>query len=181
MADVAPRRINLQVEETKHKAGVSEATFTRTAQAVNFVNMKQYDSRGFFLNGPYFAGDGKKDVDGAWIVLFDIEIIGVAMFNHVAGTSGTTRLDVHRFTASGTPAGGTSIFTTRPALSFSSGNNAMVVRDVLNSVTLQGPSGSTVPVLSITDLNAGDMLSLDLDNAQPGGENCGLILYYRPR
>lgn len=51
-----------------------------------------------------------------------------------------------------------------------------------SGVTLEGPTGTTVPTLAIDELNAGDLLTLNLDAAQGGGaENCGLILYYIPR
>jgi hypothetical protein len=181
MADAPERRINLQTEEVASRAGVSEATATRIAQSVNFVNKRQYDSRGFFLNGPYASQGAQAGVDGAWAVLFDVDIVGVMMFNLVAGTSGTTRLDIRRFTAPNTPSNGATIFTTRPAITTAAGSNAYLFRDVLNSETIIGGSGLTQPVMSITELNRGDMLTLNLDNAQVGGQNCGVILYYRPR
>lgn len=182
MADITDRRINIQQEETKYRASVSEATLTRVGASINFVNKRQFDTRGFFLNGPYgTAGIPQTDVDGAWGVLFDIEIVGIMMFNHVAGFSGTTTLDLRRYTASNTPVGGTSIFSTKPSLSFTSGNNAFLFKDVLNNLDLQNPTGATMPVVSTVNLNAGDMVSLNVDAAQTGGENCGILVYFRPR
>lgn len=181
MADATPRRINIQSEEVRYRSAVSESTMTRVGQSINFINLKQYDSRGFFQNGPYFTGGVQAGVDGAWPVLFDVEIIGVSMFNLVAGTSGTTTLDVRRFTASNTPAGGASIFSVKPSITSAAGNNAFVFYDFLNSVVLENPTGTTLPVLSVTNLNAGDMLTLNIDSAQPLAQNCGLVLYYRPR
>lgn len=180
MADITPRRINIQEEETAYRSAVSEATLSRVGASTNFINLRQYDSRGFFLNGPYSTiASPQLGVDGAWFILFDVEIVGVGMFNLVEGSSGTTTLDIRRFTASNV--GNTSIFSTRPSLSTASGSYAYVFRDVLNGVTLEAPTGSTVPVLSTTNLNAGDMLVMNKDDAQVGGENCGLLLYYRPR
>jgi len=179
MADITPRRINIQEEETAYRAAVSEATLSRVGASTNFINMKQYDSRGFFLNGPYSIIGAQTGVDGAWGILFDIEIIGVMMFNLVAGSSGTTTLDIRRFTASNT--GNTSIFTVKPSLTNASGNNAFVFRDFLNSITLESPTGATVPTLAVTNLNAGDMLTMNKDASQVGGENCGILIYYRPR
>lgn len=181
MADAPEKRINLQTEELKVGAGVSESTITRMGQAVNFVNKKQYDSRGFFLNGPYASGGVQAGVDGAWGILFDVEIVGVMMFNLVAGSHGVTILDVRRFSGINTPAGGESIFSTQPSIESSSGDNAYVIRDVLNGQTLITGSGIIAPEISIKELNAGDMLTLNIDAAQTGGQNCGLLIYYRPR
>jgi hypothetical protein len=143
--------------------------------------VKNYDSRAFTLNGPYYIVGAENGVDGGWGVLFDMEIIGVMMYNLVSGSSGTTQLDVRRFTGPNSPSGGTSIFSTRPAISSAAPNNAYVFRDVLNGVTLASGTGTTVPVLSITQLNAGDMLTLNKASSQNGGETAGLIIYYRPR
>lgn len=179
MADIPERRIIIQEEETAYRAAVSEATLSRVGAVSNFISKRQYDSRGFFLNGPYGTIGAQTGVDGAWAVLFDIEIIGVMMFNLVAGSSGTTTLDIRRFTASNT--GNTSIFSTKPSLTSASGNNAYVFRDVLNATNLEAPTGSTVPVVSTVNLNAGDMLTMNKDASQVGGQNCGILIYYRPR
>lgn len=183
MADIAPSRIILQEEEVQYRGSVSEATLFRFGAAANFVNLRQYDSRGFFLNGPYDAvGGAQTGVDGSWGVLFNVEIIAVMMFNLVAGSSGTTTLDIRRFTASNT--GNTSIFSTKPSIASSAGNNAFVFRDYLNETTLENPAGTTLPVLtggSTFNLNAGDMLTMNIDAKQVGGQNCGVLLYYRPR
>lgn len=182
MSDIAPQRIIIQQEETKYRAAVSEATLSRVGATTNFINMKQYDSRGFFLNGPYGNGAGSTGVDGAWGILFDIEIVGIMMFNLVTGgVPGTwTQLDIRRFTATNT--GNTSIFSTKPRLSGSTPNNAYLFLDLLNSTTLEDPGlGATLPVMATTQLNAGDMLTMNLDTAMTGGQNCGILLYYRPR
>ena len=181
MAAVPDRRILIQQEEVKYRASVSEATLTRVAATSNFIANRQYDSRGFFLNGPYSTGGIQTSVDGAWALLFDVELVGIMMFNHVAGVSGVTTLDVRRFTASNTPVGGTSIFTTKPSLSFTSGNNSFLFKDLLNNVDLQNPTGATMPVVSTVNLNRGDMLTINIDAGQTRAENCGLVLYYRPR
>lgn len=182
MADISEARNNIQEEETNYRAAVSEALLKRTGASINFINKRQYDTKQFFLNGRYDRISGAQTgVDGANMMLFDAEIVGVMMFNLVAGSSGTTTLDIRRFTASNTPAGGTSIFSTKPSISYTAGNYAFVAYDFLNSTTLENPSGTTLPVLSITNLNAGDLLVLNIDDKQISGENCGLIIYYRPR
>lgn len=185
MTDIAPQRINIQQEETRYKASNSEALLSRVGSAINLINLRQYDSRGFFLNGPYSIIGAQQGVDGAWGILFDVELIAVHMFNLVAGSSGNTTLDVRRFTASNTPAGGASIFSTKPTLSSAAGNNAYLFKDMLNGVDVQAPTGATMPVFDNGGgpflLNRGDMLTINKDSSQVGGQNCGLVLYYRPR
>lgn len=180
MSDVTPERIILQTEEVSYRAAVSEATFTRVAATNNFISTYQYDTKAFYLNGRYFGKAAPQTgVDGAHIMIFNMEIIGISMFNLVAGASGTTTLDVKRRTASG--GSGTSIFSTKPSIASTAGNNAWVSRVLVPADTiLENPSGTTAPVLSTTTLNAGDMITLDTFATQTGAENCGLILYLRP-
>lgn len=182
MADIVERRVIIQQEETKYRAAVSEATLSRVGAVTNFISKRQYDSRGFFLNGPYDTAAGSTGVDGAWGILFDIEIVGIMMFNLVTGgVPGTwTQLDIRRWTATNT--GNTSIFSTKPRLSGSVPNNAYIFLDLLNNTTLESPIlGATLPVMATTQLNAGDMLTMNLDTAMTGGQNCGILIYYRPR
>ena len=133
-----------------YKAAVSESTFTRFGSSINFINKRQFDSKTFEINGPYKVATA---VDGAYIVPFDMEITGVGAFNIVAGSSGTTTFNVRRFTASGVDAG--SIFSTKPSITSAAGNNAYVARRLIPSdTTLENPAGTTIPVISVTDINA---------------------------
>lgn len=177
MADILEQRLNIQSEEVAYKAAVSESTFTRVGSAVNFINKRQFDSKTFEINGPYRAANA---IDGAYIVPFDMEITGVGVFNIVNGSSGTTQFNVRRFTASNVDAG--SIFSTKPAINTSAGNNAYVARRLIPSDTiLENPTGTTLPVISVVNINAGDMLVCDVESAQVGAQNCGLVIWYRPR
>ncbi len=185
MSDIPEKRIIMQQEEATYNAANSEALLSRVGATANFIAKRQYDSRGFFLNGPYSILGAQTGVDGAWPILFDVELMAVAMFNLVAGASGSTTLDVRRFTASNTPAGGSSIFTTKPSLPYSTGNNAYLFKDFVNNADIQAPSGAVMPVFDNGGgpflLDRGDMLTINKDASQVGGQNCGLILYYRPR
>ncbi len=185
MADITPARIIIQQEEVQYRGSVSEATLSRMGATSNHIALNQYDSRGMFINGPYDSVSGSQvGVDGAWLILKDAEILGVGMINLVAGSSGTTTLDVRRFTASNTPTGGASIFSTKPSIASSAGNNAYVLKDFSTGETLENPAGTTVPVLvggSTFNVNKGDMLTMNIDAKQVGGQNCGVLLFYRPR
>lgn len=177
MAEITASKNNIQIEEVSYKSSISEATGFKLGAAINFINNRQYDTKQFNLNGTYsYPGVG---LDGAYGVLWDCEIVGCMMFNLVAGTSGTTTLDLKRYTASDT--GGTSIFGTKPAISYTAGNNAFVFQRFIDGTTLENPTGTTLPVLNSTQLNAGDMLVLELTAYQAGAKNCGLMLFTRPR
>lgn len=98
----------------------------------------------------------------------------------VAGTVGSIEVDVRRYTASNT--GGTTIFTTKPAIPYTAGNNAYVfTRFTPTTSNLELATGGTAPVMSVTNLNEGDMLVVDITAVQTNGENAGLIIFHRPR
>jgi hypothetical protein len=178
MVDIAPQRINIQEAETNYKASVSEALLKRVGASTNFINDSQYVRWDFKANGPYKTGPG---LDGAIIFEADVEISAVSMYNLIAGTSGTTTIDIRRYTSSNTPAGGTSIFSVKPSISFTAGNYAYVSYNFVTSTALENPSGTTLPVLSTVNLNAGDMLVLNIDAVQVLAQNCGLSIGFRPR
>lgn len=80
---------------------------------------------------------------------FDITITGVRILIGTAGVSGTTEIDLKYKRGVGSY---TSIFTTKPSVSYSDGNDAISSNAVLN--------------LSEVNLQAGDILRLDITSAQ---------------
>ena len=177
MSDITEERLNIQNEEMAYKSALSESTFTRLGSAVNFINKRQFDTKIFEINGPFKTATA---IDGAFIVPFDIEIIGVGAFNIVNGSSGTTTFNVRRFTASNVDVG--SIFSTKPAISSAAGNNAYVAKRLApTDFALENPAGTTLPVISVVNINAGDMLLCDIDSVQTSAQNCGLVIWFRPR
>lgn len=182
MAQLPPERAFLYEEEVDYKSGVSESLMIKTGKVINFINERQHGERGFFVNGPYSAIAGAQTgVDGFWIIPYDIEILGVTVFNLVAGSSGTTTFDLHRFTAPGVDAG--SVFSVKPALASTAGNHSYVgvISNGAGYTTIGGGTGMTAPTLSTINLNQGDALRFDLDAKMTGAQNCGLIVYFRPR
>jgi hypothetical protein len=178
MAEITATRRNIHVEETDYRSAVAEAVLQKVGGSVNFINDKQYDTKAYFANGPYDSVSGAQTgVDGLYVCLFDMEIIGVVMFNIVAGTSGTTTFDVHRLTAPNTDAG--TIFSTKPSIASTASSQAYVGFGPGGSIG--GGTGMTAPVLSTTDLDAGDALRIDFDAKMSGAENAGLLIYIRPR
>jgi hypothetical protein len=177
MADITRLKRNIQVEETDFRSAVSESVLQKVGGSVNFINDRQYDTKGFFLNGKYgTATVPMTAIDGLYVFPFDAEIFNVYMFNIVAGSGGTTELDIKRLTDSG--GSPTSIFSTTPKIASTAGARAYV------GVGESG-AGLTAPVLSggaPFDVNAGDAVYVDLIQKQTGDpENCGVILYLMPR
>ena len=113
MADVTPARENIQIEETRYRSSVSEATFTKVGGSVNFINNRQYDSHSFNLNGQIGLFSTVVGPDGVFNFLFDAEIVGFSY--HIGSTTGSSSsviVDIHRLTGGDTDAG--SIFFNSP-------------------------------------------------------------------
>jgi hypothetical protein len=176
--EVTPARSNIYVEDVQYKSSISEAVGTKIAGAINMVNHNQYDEKIWMLNGLY-SSEAAGGLDGAYICARDMEIIGVAMYNLVAGSSGTLELNIIRHTSSGVS--GSSIFSTTPKLTTASGNNAFLFYDFSNSIAVENPSGATQPVLVSVNLDKGDMLTMNKVQGQVNGESCGIMIQMRPR
>jgi len=166
----------IESEETKFRYAGSESIMQKMGKSINFINTYQFDTWMFPLNGPYdIVSDPQLSAAGLYIVPtgISLEIFDVAMWNVVAGTSGTTELDVlYTLTSGGSF---TSIFTTTPKIAFGAGDNAYVQ-------TGGSGTGLTAPVLTSTPLTipSGAALRLDKLSSQVGGENAGLTLFFRP-
>lgn len=180
MADVVPLKKNIKTEDVQFRSSISESVGNKIGASLNFVNTYQYDAKAFFLNGPYSVrGSSQTGVDGAYICASNMEIYAITMFNLVAGSAGSITLDVKRRTTSG--GSGTSIFSTKPSISYTAGNNAFVGYRFSDSTTLEHPTGTTLPVLTSVNLDAGDMLTCDVTAVQTNGQNAGLVVHMRPR
>ena len=181
MADLSEQRLDIQVEETRFNAAVSEAVAQRLGKSINFINKRQYQAKTFQINGPYGGVSVPVlGIDGAWGMFNNSEIVGLLMYNLVGGASGTLEIDLKKVDQSGgTPV---SIFSTTPKLTSASGNNAFLFYDFQNSVAIENPSGATQPVLTSVNLDVGDLIRCDLISVQASpAANCGIVLYYRPR
>lgn len=178
MADYPSTRKNIQTEEVDFKSSVSEATLKKVAGSVNFINNRQHSEKQFFANGRYgiMSSYPQTGVDGLVFFEFNATIINVWAFNLVVGSSGTTELDVKRATASG--GSFSTIFSTTPKFASTSANNSYVDA---NGYQPAG-TGITAPVLSLTNVDQGDALRLDIISAMGGTpENCGIVIHYIPR
>lgn len=180
MADkVGEARADIYLLEVMRKASISEATAQKIAGAINFINNRQYDTHQFNFNGLYKLGVGVVGADGYLPVLFDMEITGISMVNRLSGTSSYTEIDLQWFSGSNSNEG--SIFSTLPRISNEASDNCYLIWDEINDVGVSNPAGTTLPVLTKTEFNAGDAIFCKINSAMPDAEDCALYVHFRPR
>lgn len=183
MADLADERINIQQDEVKYRAAVSEVLLTRVGSAINFINNKQYKHFEFgFLKAVGTAANPTYAKFSPPLVISDFEafptnseIVGIEVEHDVTGSSGTSELDIEWSTQnSGT---WSTIFSTTPKVASTAPNDAQF--DTFGNAST--PTGCTVPVLSKSTFNAGDRIRckcLSLMAGTPNGFK--LTIFYRP-
>lgn len=191
MSDLVPRRRNTQVEGSRFLSAVSENLFQSVAADNNFINYFQMMDKRFNFNGNYATvALPIVAADGLDVFEFDSQIIDVWLFIRVAGSSGTTEIDLE---VADTPAGPwTSIFTTTPKINYVAGdyvwvgsvNPSLVGSEYNPSPAYVAPANTTAGVLdsAVTDLRpAWSAMRCNLTTAQGGApDGCGFLLRYRP-
>lgn len=183
MTDIAGQRKMIQEEEVDFRSPFSESLMQRMGAAINHINVYQYDTRKIALDGSYsVASVPQTGVEGLEAFPFGIQLFDVCMWNMVAGSSGTTELDIKAASSSGGTF--TSIFSTTPKIASSAGNNSYFLKSI------GAGAGQTAPVFNTTDfaatadgifIPAGYALRTDLIQKQGGApENCGITIFFRP-
>lgn len=137
------------------------------------VSAGGFSTHSFKLNGIYGGVAAFNGVDGLWIVPGNIEIHGIYIYQENAGSSGTTELDLKvKPFGSGSF---TSIFSTRPKITPSSGNDSWC--------GIGMPfTGCTQPVMTNQPLtvSSGSAIRMDLVSTQSGpASGVGLVVIYR--
>src|SRR6056297_2236032 len=176
MSDVTPARNNIKIQDVAFRSALSESVGSKIAGAINFLNTKDYQTHSFNFNGAYSLGVGVVGADGIFPILFDMEIVGLTMFNRKSGTTGTTELDVEWL--NGTNSNQGSIFSTTPKMTSSTSDFSYLIRDELNGSNVELPTGATAPVFSKTHFEAGDALFCEIVSAMTGAEDCSLLIHF---
>lgn len=179
MPEITPARKNIFTESVQFKSSVSESIGSRIGASINFINSFQYDTHQFNFNGRYALGVGVVGADGIFPILFNMEIVGLTMFNRVSGASGTTEIDIDWLNGSNSNQG--TIFSTTPKIASTAPNLAYIIRDELNSINVELPTGATAPVFSKTQFDAGDALIIEIVTAMSDAEDLSVLLHFRPR
>lgn len=164
MTDLSPARKQIQAEEVKPNAAVSESLMTRLGQGINFINTRHVYQHSFHLNYEYNTEEVPSlGIDGYMTYPFPFRIIEVqVMSGSENGGAGFTELDL-KWAADG-DATYESIFTTTPKFT-----NAVQPNDTIR--TGQTKTGWTAPVVTKTDFAAFDKIKLDLLNQLDGDVN----------
>lgn len=180
MANIPGTRNIIQVEEVAASSAISSGTGGRLGANDNFILTNFGHTIHWEANGAYSNTTGKTTiVDGAKILLRNLELIGFGFFIETAGSAGITEIDIKRQVASGST--GTSIFSVRPSISYSAGDRSKVVKIFDPATDVYNPAGTVLPVFSTTLFNAGDALFLDFISRQTGSSHLTVDLYFRVR
>lgn len=180
MSDLTPIKKNIQVEETRFRSAVSEAIAQKLGSSINFINKYQNETKRFEVNGQYnLLTIPFNAVDGLDIILTDITIVGVSMYVHKSGSSGTTEFDLKYAT---TPGGSfTTMFSTTPKIQSAAGDDVWIYQNLITN-TSSALANTTAPVLSVTSLTANSAIKADILQAQSGdARGAGITIYYAPR
>lgn len=110
----------------------------------------------FHIIGPHYNFAAATAVTGCRVP-FNLTLTGAKLFIPKAGTSGTLQVDVQFQRVSGF----TTIFTTKPSLLYSVGDNATSTNAAINA--------------GVASLQAGDQLRLDISAVQVG---CPMAILY---
>lgn len=118
-------------------------------------NLGLIQTERWFLNTGLGTGT---EQGGIWIPPVALTIIEVRIYLKTIGGSGITRVDIHK--------NGTTIFTTQAN------------RPTINQPA--GPNPPTTPAVpDITALAAGDLIRVDVDNADDGADELTVEIIYR--
>lgn len=177
MSDFPGSRLFIQSEQVVTRRPTSESLFQPMAGSINSILARNYFATVFSANGSYRGALGRNRFDGFFRFKFNAQIIAVSILNGDPGTSGTTEVDILRFTASGGI--GSSIFSTTPKITSAAPANSWVA-------TGESGTGLVAPVLvgapANFNVNAGDVLQAKLLQAMGGNpKDLQVEVYWLPR
>lgn len=178
--DLVGQRIILQNEELKNGVPASEGTMQRMGKQGNFLIEKVWSSITFNMNGHVGSyGNIQNNVDQIRHIPWDCSIISVCASAYNAGTDGSTIFELVRRPVGGGPI--QSIFSTQPNIPYSAGNYARTIKRFADNTLLYNSAGASNPVLAIINLDAGDVLELNLIGVQSNSLNASLEIALRIR
>ena len=190
MADITMAKANIDQNETKYGAAMSESTFSKIGGSINFLNGTNQHRHAWNLNGPYTKFTSGDILDGLFIFPTDVEVTAFTMSTSVGGS---VAVDIFRLT-SPTDRNGDTIFSTRPSLSSTdttTGNEFNGSWSAMSLVDSGGAAQATVqssdkwanaelPVFETYQFNQFDAIYLQIHSASGNGEDLSVNLYFRP-
>ena len=164
MTDIVPSRNIIQVEETKYKASVSEATMQRIGASINFIINKIYDRLYFEWGQVPRVTTYSEGLQGIRYIYETVEISRYILSTFTAGTSGTNAVNFSVYNEFNTLLG--DLFSTPPSIGSGAGNRAIVGKDVENSQDILAGASKVVGILNYTQLNSGWYIIPKITSAQ---------------
>jgi len=183
MADVTPAKQNIQQEEVDFKSAVSEQMLTKVAGSVNFVNDKQMCTFKFDFLGPFKPISGSED--GRITFINDVEICGFSTSLRDTGSSGVTKIDLHKINAAGADQGSIFQLFHTYEIPSSNTNEAGFFRNFIDGTsafptgTFSGTRGDIPDANRL--FNAGETLTVDLVTNATDAKDLSVTVFYRPR
>lgn len=179
MVDIPDSRNIMQIEESSFRAAVSESLLYRMGGVSNFLAHRNHQEKNWFFNGKYnIVASPQIGVDGLTFFEFNAEIVDVFMYVQLAGSSGTTEIDLKYSTVPGGGVGSfTSLFSVTPKIQSAAGDYIWI------SVGTSEPN-TTAPVLTgaASTITPNTALRADILSTQAGSvSGAGLVVLYRPR
>jgi len=176
MSNFPGDRLLIQTEQLVTRRPTSESLFQPMAGSINHILENNYFATIFTANGAYKSGLGRNRFDAFFRFKFNAQIIGASILNGDPGISGTTEIDVLRFTTSGGL--GTSIFATTPKITSAAPANTWIG-------TGETVTGAVAPVLSTVprlNVNIGDVLQAKFLQVMGGNpKDVQVEIYWLPR
>ena len=204
MADITMAKANIDQNEVKYGAAMSEATFTKIGGSINHINGTQFKAHSWNLNGNLASSTTTEILDGLFVFPYDAQLVALTMSMSVIPTGDAATVDIFRVTSSGSTA--TSIFSTRPSFTSSvtqevstkphpvflgislveTGGGISSELDPASG-SFSGASdkpaaGATLPIFASAQIqpNQFDAYYLKM-NAAASGQDLNVTIYFRPR
>ena len=179
MPDITPKRDNIVEQEVDFKSGIAERTWFKIGAATNFINDRQNQIHAFNYNGLTRLHTSILGADGVFPCLFNMEIVGLTVFQRRGGSSSSTIINMEWFDAPASNQG--SIFSTKPQISSAGGDQNYMVFNAITDTTTEIGVGFTAPVFSKKIFNAGDVINCIIEQSMPDSEDLMVMIHHRPR
>ena len=191
-ADITMSKSNIDQNEVKYGAAMSEATFTKIGGAINFINGSHSYRHTWNLNGRYSNVSSGDVLDGLFVFMSDVEVVGFSMSTAIRGT---VSVDILKLDNPADTVGAT-IFKTdetnegRPKLHDDDGNLSYLGMSLIDSsgdaqstvVSSSKDSNAVLPVFSTTEFGQFEAIYLQVYGTPSGdGEDLSVNIYFRPR
>jgi hypothetical protein len=175
MTEIVGARRILQEEEFENRAGVSEGTFFRLGEAMNFIMTEQVIPYVYEFAGPFQPISGGEG--GILALMNNQDIVGISGRLRDTGASGNSEFDLH-YERNGVDQG--TILTANLVIPNTVVGPAWFYRNLINS-TNDGTAGITIPTFSKTDFLSGDVLRIDCVSNAVSADDMNIVLWIRPR